>query len=111
MPARAQPPHTAPRGRPRPHALDRPPPEVPVDLAPEMPDEDVDDVRPVLVGEIPGVLKEVDARERLARAPHEGLQKRELLRGERDLRAASLGPPPPRGGGGGGGRARRRGGR
>src|SRR5215471_8169952 len=67
------------------HGLQRVPAERLVDLVPEMPDVDVDDVRPVLVREVPGVLEKVEAGEHLARPPHERLQQRELLCRELDL--------------------------
>jgi hypothetical protein len=45
----------------------------------------IDDVRAVVVGEVPSVLEQVQPREHLARATHEGLQQRELLRRQLNL--------------------------
>src|SRR5207253_10022288 len=62
-----------------------------VDLAAQVADVDVDDVRAVLVGEVPGVLEQVQPREDLARPAHERLEERELLRRQVDLARAAPG--------------------
>src|SRR5206468_2744010 len=56
-----------------------------VDLPSQVSDVDVDDVRAVLVGEVPGVFQQVQSREDLAGPPHERLEQRELLRRQADL--------------------------
>src|SRR5918996_3401263 len=68
------------------HRLDRLAVERAVDLLAQVAHVDVDDVRPVLVAVVPGVLEELEAREDLAGPAHEGLEDRELLRRELDLR-------------------------
>src|SRR5438477_11557498 len=66
------------------------PSERAVDLLPEVADVDVDDVRVALVGDVPGVLEQLLAREHDAGVVEEHPKERELLRGERDGR-----PTPP----------------
>ena len=54
-----------------------------VDLLAQVAHVDVDHVRAVLVAEVPGVLEQLEAGQHLARAAHERLEQRELLRRER----------------------------
>src|SRR5439155_13199589 len=67
------------------HGLDRAVP----DLAPQPPHVDVDDVRARLVGDVPGVLDQLEAGENLAGPSHQRLEERELLRREVDLGVAA----------------------
>ena len=69
-------------------------PERLVDLGAQVPDVDVDDVGAALVGEIPGVLEEVEPGEDLLGPSHERLEQRELLRRQIDLGITA--PDPPR---------------
>src|SRR5205085_6504305 len=66
------------------HRLDGAPPERAVDLLPQPPYVDLDDVRAWLVGEVPRVLDQVEARQHLAAVAHERLEQRELLGREVD---------------------------
>ena len=75
------------------HGLERLAPERPVDLLAQVADVDVDDVRAVLVSEVPGVLEQLEAGQHLARPPHERLEQGELLRREVDLVLAAPGAP------------------
>ena len=76
-----------------PARFQRPAAERLVDLAPQVADVDIDDVGARVVGEIPGVLEQVQPREDLAGPPHERLEQRELLGRERDLVAAATDLP------------------
>src|SRR6185295_17857206 len=67
-----------------PDGVDRIEPERPVDLHPEVPDVDVDEVRVAVVREVPYVLDEYRATEHLTRVTHEVFQQRELLARELD---------------------------
>src|SRR5205823_2474349 len=71
------------------HRLDRVRAERSVDLLPQIANVDVDDVGTILVGEVPGVLEQLESSENLAWATHEGLQECELLRREVDLLLAA----------------------
>src|SRR5205814_4583686 len=75
------------------HRLDRVPSERPVDLLAEPADVDGDDVRPVVVGHVPGVPEQLVPGEHLPRPAHEELEQRELLARELDLHTAAPDPP------------------
>src|SRR5678815_3317670 len=59
--------------------LDRVNPERPVDLLAQVADVDIDDVRPVLVGVVPGVLEPLVAGDDVAGAARQRLEECELL--------------------------------
>jgi hypothetical protein len=71
------------------HRLEGAGPEGPVDLLAEVPHVDVNDVRAVLVGEVPRVLEQLEPAQHLARAAHERLEESELLRRQLELVLAS----------------------
>ena len=82
-----------PRGRVQPvsgtaDSLDSPDPERAIDLVPQVADIDIDHVGPVLIGHVPGPLEQVVAGQDLSWPAHEDLEQLELLRRQRDLRAA-----------------------
>src|SRR5258706_13716017 len=63
--------------------------ERPVDLVAQVADVDVDDVRIALEREVPDVLEQLPARERLSRMLHQVLEERELLRCQIDATVAA----------------------
>src|SRR3954451_3696240 len=73
------------------HRLERRHAKGPVDLLAQVADVDLDDVGPVLIPGLPGVLEQLVLAEHLARMAHEGLEQRVLLGRQVDLRVA-----PPR---------------
>ena len=75
--------------------LDRLQAERPVDLLAQVADVHLDDVRALLEAEVPGRLEQLHLRQHMAGVAHEGLQQRELARGQLDLAVAA----PDRAGG------------
>ena len=69
--------------------LDRLAPERPVDLLAQVPDVDVDDVRPALERHVPGSVEQLEPGEHDARPAHEQLEHRELARRELELGLAA----------------------
>src|SRR5437588_3232385 len=70
------------------HGLDRRAAEGPVDPLAQPAHVDLDHVRPRLVGEVPGVLDELESRKHLAGTAHERLEEGEFLGRELDVDAS-----------------------